>query len=239
MRKLSLFILLCFCCLEGQSQGYFQRLETKERKYFVDIGYGLGTARWYSRIQQSSLYQPTGNLLKSGDIKFRAKNNVACYHFAIMVPVKKIRLGLGICFEDFYLDKLEIESDNKLKDTKNLLLFDEDFQFQKMFAQIEVPFNYESTSKFSLNFNGHLGYYSFSGLGRMNFFGVSPLAQTFFTTAGVVGDYKIYPHTYVFLFPHLEAKYFNNSKLELPSNIVHRIITGTIVAGIRIDMSKE
>ena len=240
MRIFALVLFLLLFCLEGQAQGYFQRQETKERKYFVDIGYGMGTARWFSEIQESSIYQPTGNLLKAGNIKFRAKNNTACYHFAIMVPVSKIRLGLGISFEDFYLDKLEIHSENnKIKDTKNLLLFDEDFQFQKVFTQIEVPFNFESKSKASLNFNGHLGYYSFSGLGRMNFFGVSPLAQTFFATAGVVGDYKVYPHTYVFIYPHIEAKYFNNSKLELPSNIIHRILTGTVIAGIRIDMSKE
>lgn len=239
MKRIPLVFLLILFCLEGRSQGYFQRLETKERKYFVDAGYGLGTARWFSRIEESSLYQPTGNLLKTGNIKFRAKNNTASYHFAIMVPVKKIRLGLGICFEDFYLDKLEISSDNAIKDSRNLLLFDEDFQFQKMFTQIEVPFNFESESKFSLNFNGHLGYYSFSGLGRMNFFGVSPLAQTFFMTAGIVADYKFYPHTYLFVYPNIEGKYFNNSRLELPSNIIHRIITGTVVAGVRIDMSKE
>lgn len=238
--KQILFFLLVVFSLEGAGQGYFQRMQTKERKYFVDLGYGVGTARWFSRIEQSVIYQPSGQILRAGNVRFKAKNSASSYHAAIMAPVKKVRLGLGICFENFYLDKLEVESDNPLiKDSRNLLLFDETFQFQKMFAQLEIPFSYESKSNGSISVNSHVGYYSFSGVKRMNFFGQAPVAQTFFITTGLMLDYKFYPHTYVFLYPNTELKYFNNSKMEMPSNIIHRILTFTAIAGIRIDMSKE
>lgn len=241
MRKLSLLcLLLIFSSWKAGAQGYFQRMETKERKYFADFGYGFGTARWYSKIEQSALFQPSGNILRAGNIRFKAKNNCAALHFAIMAPVRKIRAGLGIAFESFYLDNLEVQTDNHLvKDNRNLLLFDESFQFQKMFVQVEVPFKYESKSNGSLNFKSHFGYYSYSGIRRMNFFGQNIGAQTFFGTLGLTADYKFYPHTYVFLFPNVELKYFNNSRLELPSNIIHRILTASVIAGIRIDMSKE
>jgi hypothetical protein len=217
--------------------GYFKRLERKQEKYFVSAGYGIGTSRWYSNLDNSELYDKFGSVIQSGYIRFKAKNSTQVYDLNVQFPIGKIRLGMGIDFEQYFLDKLEITASPGAD--AHVILFDESFRFEKFFGQVEVPFWPESKSDFSLNFNGRIGYFSYSGVERFNFFGEEALAKTWFTNVGFIADYRFYPHGYLFVHPNFEYKYFKNSPVENPSIIRHNILTGTITFGVRADVSRE
>lgn len=227
-----------FAWLGSSAQfGYFKRLERKQEKYFVGLAYGVGTARWNSNLDNSQLYDKYGAVVQSGYIRFKAKNSTEQYDLTVEFPLAKVRLGMGINFEKYYLDKLEITA-SPGADAK-VMLFDESFRFEKFFGICEVPFWPESKSDFTLAAQGRLGYFGYSGVERLNFFGEEALAKTYFTNVGFVADYRFYPHAYVYIHPSFEYKYFKNSPVENPSIIRHNIFTGTIVAGIRFDVSRE
>jgi hypothetical protein len=217
--------------------GYFKRLERKQEKYFVGLGYGVGTAHWRSNLDNSQLYDKFGAVIQSGYIRFKAKNSTEFLDLTVQFPLAKIRLGMGINFEKYFLDKLEITA-SPGADAK-VILFDESFRFEKFFGIIEVPFWPESKSDFSLSGNSRLGYFGYSGVERLNFFGEESLAKTYFGNLGFIADYRFYPHAYVFVNPSFEYKYFKNSPQENPSIIRHNIFSYMISAGVRVDVSRE
>jgi len=241
LKKLLTCLLLLSSGASLFAQGsYFQRLDRKHKKAFVTLGYGGGTSRWYSHMLNADLYDKQGNIIhyaSEGALDFRAKNSSNLYDLEVSAPVGKIRLGIGICFEEFHLDKLVIKSNTPTDGT--YILFDESFRFDKISGVIEVPFNPESDALFSISGKLRLGYYNYYNVSRFNFFGEAALAKTFIAGLGAVGDVKLFPHTYVYLFPYFEFKYFQNNRFEDPSNIRHKILTYSIIGGIRVDVSRE
>jgi len=213
------------------------RKEAALKKYFATVSYGVGSATWYSDIKNSILYDKSGTILKSGNLKFTAKNPSSAWNFQVSFPVRNIRLGMGISFEEFYLDKIILKSGNA--GDGNFILFDESFRFDKFYAAVEVPFAPESTKNYSFSATGNLGYYNYTGIERFNFFGEEPLARMYLANVGLLADYKIFKHTYFFINPNFEFKYFQNNRFESPSDINHKILTYSIAAGIRVDVSKE
>jgi len=224
--------------VNAQTTGYYQKLDRKYKKYFVGIGYGLGTASWFSNLGSTQLYNNSGGVIRSGDMRFRAQNSTRLLNMEISAPVSKVRIGLGISFEDFYLDKLTLSSNTPGADGKEIV-FDDSFRFEKFYAQIEAPFKFETDKPYSFGFKGNVGYYGYSGGSHFNFFGDSQLARTFFVNLGLMGDYKLFPHAYFFINPSFEYKYFRNSQTEAPSEIIHNIISFSAVAGLRFDVSRE
>lgn len=222
----------------AQTTGYYQRLDRKYKKYFVGIAYGGGAASWHSNMGSTELYDNTGGIIRSGDIRFKAKNSTSILNMEVSAPVAKIRIGLGVSFENFYLDKLTISSNTPGADGA-IIIYDESFRFEKFYLQCEVPFAFETTRPYSFGFKGHLGYFGFSGVKHYNFFGDEHLARTFFGNVGLVGDYKILSHTYFYVNPSFEYKYFHNAEQEAPSEIIHNIFSFSVVAGLRFDVSRE
>jgi len=178
-------------------------------------------------------------LVGAEDIHFKAKNSTQLADINVQFPLKKIRYGFGLSFEQFFMDKLNIESRGQNGTTNSIVLLDEDFVFDKMYVQIEVPFFPMSKSPLSINGNFHLGYFGYHGARRLNFFGGDHLAKSFFATLGLTLDYKLYPHCYVFLMPLFEYKYFKSSIQDSPASVQHNISTFVFSGGIRIDLSKE
>jgi hypothetical protein len=219
----------------ANGQNYTGTRGSKLDKYFIGAGYSFGTAWWSSTMMNSTLYDRKGNILLEGDMKFKAKNSTSSYGIEVLAPVKSVMLGVGISFEEFYLEKVSIQPDYN-KEAKQIL-FDESFRFDKIFGQIEVPFNVP-LKDMTLAYNGRFGYYGCSGIQRINFFGVNPLGQTFFAGSGIRADWMVYDQCYIFAMPNVEFKYFNNSKTESPSDIVHKIFSTAIYVGIRYDLRK-
>ncbi len=222
----------------AQATGYYQGLDRKNKKYFVGFSYGTGATRWFSNLGSSELYDSHGGIIRSGDMRFKARNTTHMLNLEVSAPVSRVRLGLGIAFENYSLDKLSITSNTPGVDGA-IVIYDESFRFEKFYAQVEVPFKFDSDKSYSFGFKGHLGYFGYSGVKHYNFFGSEYDARTFFSTIGLVGDYRILAHSYFYVNPSFEYKYFKNSPVETPSEIRHNIISFNIVAGLRFDVSRE
>lgn len=202
-----------------------------EDKYFIAFSGGIGNASWSSKINQSSLYDTSGTKFFSGDLDFSAKNSLRSFTGDVSAQFLKVRLGMGISFEEFELQKLKVND-------INYLFFDK-FTFQKLFFQIEIPLQKLSNQKYSVNVKNQSGYFSYSRLNHINFFGGDNLARVAFLNAGFIFDYKIFSHTYFFLHPFGEIKFFQNSKKEAPSRVRHIISSVCLLGGIRFDLSRE
>ena len=237
----TIFAVLFAACTFGalaQTTGYYQTLDRKFKKYFVGISYGIGTASWYSNLGNTELYDKNGSVIRSGDMRFKAKNSTDLLNLEVSAPLAKIRVGLGVSFENFYLDKLTISSNTPGADGA-IIVYDESFRFEKFYMQVETPFKFDTEKPYSFGFKGHIGYFGFSGVKHFNFFGDEHEARTFFTNLGLVGDYKILSHTYFYINPSCEYKYFRNSPAEAPSEIKHNIVSFSIMGGLRFDVSRE
>ncbi|TND08389.1 MAG: hypothetical protein FD123_2185 [Bacteroidetes bacterium] len=238
MKKLILLLALFSVQSAFAQFGYYHDQKVNKEKYFISLGYGLGTARWYSDLTSSAIYDANGAVITSGDLKFKARNQTQQYDLNVMFPIENIRYGLGLSFETFYLDKLELQQAINNTSQQNLL-FDESFRFDKLYGQIEYIFWPESKSMFSLSANMHAGYFSFTGVQRINFFGNDAIARSLFMSVSPLADIRVYPHCYIFAQPMFEYKNFKSQALDAPGIIKHNIITYSIIAGIRIDVSKE
>ncbi len=214
---------------------FFSKLDRKYAKYFVSFGAGRGVAYWNSTLGSTEIYDVSGNVAKSGDLKFKTKSPFDSYYLEVSMPVSRVRLGLGINFEYTYVDKLKILS--PLGDY--YFVYPETFRYDKFYLTYEIPFNSENEKIWSVNVKGNLGYFGLSYVDHFNYFGEEALAKTWLFSTGLLADVKLYPHTYVFLNPGVEFKYFNNAKVENPSDIIHKIFGFSVTGGIRIDVSKE
>ena len=227
-----LFFLLYLCFYFSISLAGNDR---KEKKYYATGGYGVGKATWYSQLRQSDIFDKNGAVVNSGNLKFKAHNNSSVYLVEVAFPVADVRLGIGINFENFFLDKLELNT----RGNKKILVFDESFRFDKIYGTLEIPWINNSHRGSSVNFNSRFGYFGITGLDRINFFGVEAIAKTYFIGGGILADLRLFPHVHIFINPYLEYKYFKNSPLEIPSVIRHNIITFSCLGGLRFDVSRK
>ena len=188
-------------------------------------------------MSNSQLYDKQGTIIKSGDIKLKAKNSTSLFHFDVSFPVARVRAGFGMCFEQIYLDKITVKSATGNGD--NYIVFNETFTFEKLYVLLEVPFKPESVNKLSFSAKGNLGYFNYSGIQSLNFFGGDGVAQTFFMTVGIMGNLRIYPRLYAYLYPNFEYMDFKNANSSNNGQVNHKIITTAITGGIRFDVSAE
>lgn len=235
MKKVLLLVLFTLTISQSRAQfGYYHNQKVNYQKYFVSLGYTWATSKWNSYLKNAELLDRDGSTIRTGEIPFTAKNSSSGWDFSVVFPVNKVRFGMGLNFETMFLDKISISTKSN-----NVVIFDETFTFDKIYGLFEFPFWPESKSVFSLSSSLRAGYFGFHGVKRLNFFGVETLAKSYLAGLSVVGDYKPFPHVYMFISPQCEFKYFKNSHLEYPSIIRHRIFTWGISAGIRVDVSKE
>lgn len=236
--KLKHFSVLAFCFFIlnnssiAQSRPY--QPSKHQEKYFASFFYGEGRAKWISDVSYTDLYNSDGNIIKEGTdaFKFKIKNTSKTYGLDVAAPYGPVRLGLGINFEEFYLDKILLNSTSN----KAYLPFNESFRFDKLSFTVEYPLPFTHEKRYSLNLNSRLGYYGFSKVKSYNFFGGPYLGNTFFGGIGCLMDFEIVPRYYFFINVYGEYKHYRNSGRELPSVVIHRIFTGSVQAGIRINM---
>jgi hypothetical protein len=246
MKKNTLLFFMCvFMLFSGTTyaQGYYNGSGSskQDKKYYIAFSYGVGTTRWYSHFYDAPLYNTDGSIIKSGDLHMQATNPSFNYNFSVCAPVAGVRLGAGICFEKFSMDKLSIvsSSDSLGANIPNsYVLFTENFWFNKIYGMIQAPFKFCAGKPYSLDFIGCGGFYGYNGIKRLNFFGNDQVAKTYFCNAGFLFDYTFLENTRIFIYPAIEYKYFHNNLDESPSVIVHNIFTLSISFGIRIDVSK-
>ena len=235
-----LFFIIAICqlpfsiCLSQNSESYFYHA-SKADKYFFSVAYGEGTAKWKSVFKNADFYDKDGAVINSGDFKFSATSPTKHLDANVSAPFKKIRLGIGISFEQHYLASLKFYS----KNGDEILLFDEGLRFDKLYFHSEVPFHYSSKKKYSFNWNCRLGWYGYTNLKRFNFLGEKPFPISILAASGITADYEIYPRVFVFVFPNLEYKYYCNSGAESPVGIRHNVYTASVLGGVRVNFSQR
>ena len=204
------------------------------QKYFASLGYGQGRAHWNSEVSQTDLYDGKGTIVNKDDLKFKIRNVSQNLTLNGMAPYGDFRLGLDISFEYFYLDKLILN--NPKSTTKYYVPFNENFRFDKVTFLVEYPFDFLTESPFSFNLQGRIGYYGFSKVKSINFFGGPYLGNTYLLNLGGVIDYEVFPHYFLFAQFTGEFKNFRNDSRELPTVIRHKIFSAYWTTGIRINM---
>ena len=214
---------------------FFSKLERKYAKYYATLGVGRGKSSWNSELGSTLIYDLSGASYASGNLKFKTIGIYDSYYIEASMPVSNFRFGMGINFQYHYIDKLELfmATGNKV------ILYSESFRFDKIYLNYEIPFNARTEKPWAFSVKGNIGYFGLSYVDHQNFFGEEALAKTWFFTLGIVPDVKLYPHTYLFLYPNVEYTFFDNAKSENPSEIKHNILQWSISGGIRVDMSKE
>jgi hypothetical protein len=231
---LILFILSSFVVFsQGDASRYLNHTRGGD-KYLIALGYGMGTAYWHSVFKNTEFYDKDGKVINNNDLKFNANSPTKHYDVNVSAPVKHIRLGLGISFEQHYLDQLTIYT----KDGESFLLFDEGLRFDKMYMHLEVPFKYDSQKEYSISWNLRLGWFGYTNIKRFNFTGERPFALSPLVASGITADYEIYPKVYLFLFPNFEYKLYDNSRTDASVKIHHNIFTADIIGGLRIDLGR-
>lgn len=226
-------LLLTGNCFGQFSKHWYTQQKTNKEKYFMSFGYGVGEANWYSTLSKTSIYDKTGSTVETGDFKFRAKNATTFWDVNILAPVHEyLRMGLGMSFERFYLTELRLKESVT---SSKVIIYDETFRFDKIYAQFEGIFWPEAQKRFSLSANFRVGFFSFNNVDRINLFGDDALASSMFFTLSPVGDVQLYPGFYLFTQPMLEYKYFKNPAVDPGGVVVHNIFTYSAVIGLRID----
>lgn len=225
----TLIIALAFLSIKAQRSKLIN--DGPNDKYFISFAYGTGNASWSSTLNQSALYDTTGSEIFGGNVLFNAKNTLNNFTVDVGAQVMKVRLGLGISFEEFYLEKIKINNVN--------YAFADRFTFSKIFAHAEIPFQNIGGDLFSFSIKTGGGYFTSYYLNHYNLFGSGTGGKSVFFNLGFIADYKLFAHTYLFVQPVVEYKYFKNSKQEAPSKITHNIWSYFIMSGLRIDVSKE
>jgi hypothetical protein len=235
------YLLLVFIVLlgiQGQAQflssNWYTQPRKNNEKYLISLGYGWGKAHWYSQMTRTSIYDKQGSTVESGTFQFRANNATNFYDISVLWPIQNFRLGLGMNFEKFFLTRLELR---QAVTTSKVIIFDESFRFDKIFAQYEYPFWPEARSKFSLSANGRVGFFSFNNVDRVNLFGTDALASSMFFTLSPVADFQALPGVFIFFQPMAEYKYFKNPSVEIGGTVEHNIFTYCAMFGIRLDPS--
>lgn len=208
--------------------------ETWEKKHFVDIGYGLARSSWHSKLDNFHLYDNQGKVIKSGDLKLRSENNSTLFHLDVSFPLSRMRVGMGISFAQVYMDKIIIESAGS--DPVNIF-FNESFTFDKLYAVIEIPLKPQSVKPVAFTLKSNVGYFSYYGIKSIDFFGENVDARTGFLSMGLVCNVRIYPRLFIFAYPNFEYMQLMNTSSS-QGKITHRIVSGGISGGIRIDMTE-
>lgn len=236
----ALLLLMASNCLFAQAY-YGGATKQDAKKYYLSFSYGVGTTRWYSHFDDAPLYNIDGSIIKSGDLRMKSSNPSYFYNFSVCAPVMGVRLGAGICFEKFSMDKLSIISSSDTLGANipnSYVLFTENFWFNKIYGMVQVPLKFCAGKPYSIDVEGCAGFYGYNGVKHINFFGDDQIARTFFINAGAVFDYDFIDYARLFIQPQIEYKYFHNNQNENPSVIVHNIFTLSIQAGVRLDVSK-
>jgi len=238
---LSLILLFMVVSGAGYAQGdYYSKKEAK--KYYIGFSWGVGKSWWASHMDNAELYNINGGVLTSGDLKISANNPDYNYNFSVCFPVGLSRLGAGVSFERYSMDRLKVTS---LSDTSaainapnSYVLFTENFWFNKIYAMYQRPFNFSIGKPCELDFVFAAGFYGFNGLRHLNFFGDNNMAKTLFCNVSLILDYEFIENFRLFVQPMAEYKFFRNNAQESPCIIVHNILNLTFNVGLRADIGK-
>lgn len=225
---LALFILLGLSAA-AQSAGMKKNMD----KQLVYFSHSWGSARWFSQLDQTSLYDRQGIVIETGSFGFKATSPYTAWDGGILFPFGKVRAGLGLSFEKYILSSIKIDNSSAP------LIFDESFRFDVLYAQFEVPLFPEARSSVSASINLRGGYFNFSGVQRVNLFGNDNASSNWFVSLAPEADYAVWGNFYLFVQPQAGVKFFSSQAVDPGGTVKHTIVSYAINVGLRFDPSQE
>jgi hypothetical protein len=225
---LFLFVLLGFAAT-AQPAG----VKKNRDKQLVYFGHSWGSARWFSTLSQTSLYDRQGVVIETGSFGFKAASPFTAWDGGILFPFGKVRAGLGLSFEKHILSSIQINNSSAP------LIFDESFRFDVLYAQVEVPLFPEARSSVSASVNLRGGYFNFSGVQRVNLFGNDNASSNWFVSLAPEADYALWGNFFLYVQPHAGVKFFKSPAIDPGGTVKHTIVTYAINVGLRFDPSQE
>jgi len=230
MKPSTLIAVLLIMFNTGYGQSYYE--SDANTKHFFGVGYSFAKTNWYSRTENFDLFNKAGQTLMEGDGTIRAKSNSQMVQMEVLAPVGKVRLGMGIGFEQYELYVLTLKNDH----IDMRVPFTELFRFDKCFGQMEIPLKIPSSEEVHMSINMKAGYYGFTRVSSLSLFGKKRSGKTIFGGIGFLTDLKLGRFTYLYLMPFLEYKYFKNSRQESPNHIYHNLISLSAQVGLRFHL---
>lgn len=231
--RLLLPFLLLLASTGYAQLGYRMDMKKNNEKYLVHIGHGWGTARWFSELSQTSLFDRQGIIIETGSFKFKSVNPISYWDGGILFPFGNVRAGIGLSFEKCILSTIQLENSSAP------MIFDESFRFDLMYAQFEVPLFPESRSAISAAINMRAGYFNFSGVQRINLFGNDNRSSNWLVALSTEVDYCILGSFYVFVQPQGGCKFFSSQAVDPEGTVKHTILSYSLMVGLRFDPSQE
>lgn len=214
------------------AQNSYYLLNDKVSKHFVGVSYGFGNTGWRTATENYDLYDQHGVLLVDGTATLRAKNSQQSLSLEALVPLSggKWRAGIGLMFEEYTLEKFEVESGVH----SGIHPFVERFRFDKVFAQAEVPLPIFENPFISFNANVRAGWYGFTSVESNTLFGPERIGKSWFAGLGLVTDMELHPRVYAVVMPNVEYKYYRNTRDDLLGNISHKMFAYNLLVGVRV-----
>lgn len=211
------------------------RMDVKKNmdKQLVYFGHGWGSAKWFSELSQTSLYDRTGIVIETGSFKFKATTPYTSWDGGVLFPFGKVRAGLGLSFEKYVLSSI------KLENSSAPIIFDESFRFDVIYGQFELPLFPEARSGVSAAVNLRVGYFNFSGVQRINLFGNDNQSSNWLVSLSPVADYCLLGNFFVYAQPQVGVKFFSSEAVDPGGTVKHTILSYSLQVGLRFDPSKE
>lgn len=215
--------------LEAQwadAEDYFSKDHTKRN--FITIGYGEGRTQWYSRTEGYKLYDQRGKKVLSGDHNLTAATDYQSYQIGVAAPVGRLRLGMGIEFDEFSIYQIHVEDPSVVEPVSMI----DNFRFDKVHLTLEYPTLWIPNSSIHLDLFLKGGYYAFSKINSFNLFGKGS-GKTFFASIGPILAVQAYKRAHVYFRPRLGYRHFNNSDQDSMGAIYHDLFSYGAMVGLR------
>ncbi len=211
----------------AQQSSYYNA--EKDHRYFFGLSAGKGVTDWYSRTEGYELVRRDGKKIVSGDHRLTAQSTYNSYEVEVLAPLKDVRVGMGIAFEEFVLYEIQVESPV----FRDPISFVENFRFDMFFLQGEFPLSLLEHEDLALNVNVRGGYYGFTRVTSLSLFGERRLGATYFFNTGIVGTWNLADRFYLLLRPAFEFKHFDNARREPAGAIYHELLSYGMNFGVR------
>lgn len=183
--------------------------QEKPERIIIGAGLGVGVTSWQTDVTSPS------NSYDGGGVNIP-------FQLEAMYCTKWIRVGIGIAFEQLFIDSLKSTATTE----PGLKFKNQKVGFSKLFLQLESY----PIQKNKLN----LGLMLNAGIYRLDDqFSQNVVSNQILFSTGLIGEYKLTNLVRLYVNPLYEYKYYDLSKLTGLQDIQHKLGSGTLIIGIR------
>lgn len=236
-RNLKALLCLSISLLFGQiaqaqwadAEDYFSK--ERQDRHFLTLGYGEGRTQWYSKTEGYALYDRMGKKVLSGDHRLSAVTDHQTYQIGVTAPVGKIRVGMGIEFDEFSIYQIHVK-DPAIVDPVSMI---DRFRFDKIHLTAEYPTLWIRSERMHFDLFMKGGYYAFSKVSSFSLFNHGA-GKTFYGSMGGILAYQVYKKAHLYLRPSFVYRHFDNSDRTDRGSIYHDLFSYGVIGGLRYQL---